>query len=277
MSERNDPLVSTEWLAAHLADPHVKVVDATFFLPGQGDASAAYRAAHIPGAIRFDVDEVAEAGTALPHMLPSPEAFGAAVGAMGIGDDDLVVAYGVAAPRVWWMFRAMGHDQVAVLDGGCTKWRAEGRPLDVGAPDAPAPARFTARFRPELVRGFDEMRAALAAGHSVLDARPAERFRGEAPEPRPGLRSGHMPGARSLPSASLFAADATFHPPETLEALVRAAGHDPAHPAIATCGSGVTACMVALALARLGRWDVPVYDGSWSEWGGRDDAQVATG
>ncbi len=271
------PLVSTAWLAERLGEPGLKVVDATWFMPGQGDAAAAHRAGRIPGAVRFDIDQIADRASPLPHMLPAPEAFAAAAGALGLGDEDLIVAYGLAAPRVWWMVRAMGHDAVAVLDGGLAKWAAEGRPIETGEPPAPAPARFTARFRPELVRGFSEVAAALDAGLPVLDARPGDRFRGEAPEPRPGLASGHMPGALSLPSASLFAADGTFRSAEALEALVRSAGHDPARPAIATCGSGVTACMIALALARLGAWHTAVYDGSWTEWGGRADAPVATG
>jgi thiosulfate/3-mercaptopyruvate sulfurtransferase len=170
----------------------------------------------------------------------------------------------------------MGHDAVSVLDGGLAKWIAEGHPTEAGE-TRPQPAIFTARFRPELVRGFDEVRAALEAGQPVADARPGERFRGEAPEPRPGLKSGHMPGAVSLPSTSLFNADGTFRSEAEIAALAHAAGLDGEQSAIATCGSGVTACMIALALARLGRWDVAVYDGSWTEWGARDGAPVVTG
>lgn len=278
MNGRAEPIVSTEWLAARLGQPGVKVLDATFFLPGQGDAEAAYRAAHIPGAIRFDIEAVADHDSALPHMLPTPEAFAHAVGAMGIGDSDHVVAYGAASPRAWWMFRAMGHDAASVLDGGLPKWTAEGRPAEAGddAP-RPAPAAFTARYRPELVRDFEAVKAALELGDPVLDARPAERFRGEAPEPRPGLASGHMPGAKNLPAGALLAPDGTLKPPAELERLLREVGHDPARPAVATCGSGVSACVIALALARLGQWDAAIYDGSWSEWGARAGAPVARG
>ncbi len=269
-------LVTTAWLAERLGAPRLKVIDATWFMPGQGDALDAFRKGHIPGAVHFDIDRVADRTSPLPHMLPGPDAFAEAVGALGIADDDQVVAYGLAGPRVWWMFRAMGHDAVSVLDGGLAKWIAENRAVEAGEPH-PEPAVFRARFRPELVRDFAGVRAALDSGQSVADARPADRFRGEAPEPRPGLKSGHMPGARSLPSADLFAADGTFRSEEEVAGLIAAAGLDRPGPAIATCGSGVTACMIALALARAGKWDAAVYDGSWTDWGGRPDAPVAAG
>jgi thiosulfate/3-mercaptopyruvate sulfurtransferase len=270
------PLVSTDWLAERLGAPRLRIVDATWFMPGQGDAHAAYLRAHIPGAVFFDIDEVADKASGLPHMLPAPEAFAEAVSRLGIADDDHVVTYGVAGPRVWWSFRAMGHDDVSVLDGGLGKWTAEGRPIESGELP-PHPARFTARYRPELVADFDRVAAALQAGGPVVDARPGERFRGEAPEPRPGLKSGHMPGAKSLPSGQLFNADGTFRlEAETTAALAEQGLLDGQAP-IATCGSGVTAAMLALALARAGRWDAAVYDGSWTEWGGRDGAPVATG
>jgi thiosulfate/3-mercaptopyruvate sulfurtransferase len=270
------PLVSTDWLAERLGAPRLRIVDATWFMPGQGDAHAAYLRAHVPGAVFFDIDEVADKASGLPHMLPAPEAFAEAVSRLGIADDDHVVTYGVAGPRVWWSFRAMGHDDVSVLDGGLGKWTAEGRPIESGELP-PHPARFTARYRPELVADFDRVAAALQAGGPVVDARPGERFRGEAPEPRPGLKSGHMPGAKSLPSGQLFNADGTFRPEAETVAALAEQGLLGGQAPIATCGSGVTAAMLALALARAGRWDAAVYDGSWTEWGGRDGAPVATG
>lgn len=270
------PLVSTEWLAERLGSPRLRVLDATFFLPGQGDAHAEHRKAHIPGAVFFDVDAVADPAIPLPHMMPSPEVFAETMGRLGVASDDHVVAYGLGGPRVWWSLRLMGHDAVSVLDGGLAKWIAENRPVESGEL-APAPAVFHARFRPELVRRFDQVKADLAAGITVADARSGERFRAEVPEPREGLRGGHMPGAVSLPSSTLFAADGTWKSEPETAALLEAVGAGPDRPVTATCGSGVTACMIALARARLGRWDTPVYDGSWSEWGARDDAPVATG
>jgi len=276
---QTDPLVSTDWLAAWLDDPKVRVLDATWFMPAEGrDAHAEHAAAHIPGAAFFDIDAVADHTTDLPHMLPSPEAFAAAVSAMGVGDDTLVVAYDdnglIASARLWWTFRAMGHDAVTVLDGGLRKWRAEGRPLESGPAAPTTEACFTPKSRLELVRTFEQL---LAGTDPVVDARSAARFLGQAPEPRAGLKSGHMPGALNVPHSEILTAEGRLKPSDALAAVFGDAGVPPAGALTTSCGSGVTASGLALALARLGRWDVAVYDGSWSEWGGRADAPVVTG
>jgi thiosulfate/3-mercaptopyruvate sulfurtransferase len=276
------PLVSTEWLAAHLGDPDLRVLDATFYLPHLGrDARAEYRAAHIPGARFFDIDEVADRQNPLPHMLPAPAAFEEAAGALGVGDGDLVLVYAarhmIASARVWWTFRVFGHDRVAILDGGREAWRAEGRPLVPGDPPTPRARRFTARPRPGLVRDLAAMLANVESRREqVLDARSHGRFVGTEPEPRPGLRAGHIPGSLSLPYDRLFRPeDGRLLPPDRLRAVFEAAGADLARPVAATCGSGVSAAVLAAGLHLLGRADVPVYDGSWTEWGGRDDTPVA--
>lgn len=276
-------LVCTEWLFERLDDPDLRVIDATYFLPGAGrDARAEFAAAHIPGARFFDIDAVKDETSRLPHMLPSPEAFGEAMAALGIADGHQVVVYDThglfSAARLWWTFRVFGHDAVSVLDGGLPKWRAEGRPVT----DAPPPIRrayFSAGFRPELVRDWQAVRAALEEGAAqVVDARSAGRFAGSDPEVRPGLRSGHMPGAINLPFTDLLnPADKTLLDPDALQARLADAGIDPERPLVASCGSGVTACVIALALYRLGYAEAAVYDGSWTEWGGRDDLPVATG
>jgi thiosulfate/3-mercaptopyruvate sulfurtransferase len=277
----SDPLVSTDWLAERLGRDDVQVVDATWFLPGEGVGREAYEAGHIPGAAFFDIDEVADRSTGLPHMLPRPEAFAEAAGRLGLKREATLVVYDAqgifSAPRVWWTLRTMGFPRVLVLDGGLKKWRAEGRPVETG-PQALAGTMLESVFDRELVRDVDAVRELLERREAQLvDARPAARFRGEAPEPRPGLRSGHMPGACNVPSGGLVNPDGTLKSKAELEALFKAGGVDLTGAIVTTCGSGVTAALLALALARLGREDVPVYDGSWAEWGGRADTPVATG
>jgi thiosulfate/3-mercaptopyruvate sulfurtransferase len=275
-----DPIVSTAWLAEHLLDPDLRVLDAPFYMPGDPRTpEGEFHKEHIPGAALFDLEAVSDHATALPHMLASPEAFAEAVGALGVGSGDRVVVYDhvglLSAGRVWWNFRAMGHDAVYVLDGGLPRWIAEGRPV-VGGQAHSQPARFVSHPRPELVRDIAQVKAALAAGQQVLDARAAARFRGAAPEPREGLPSGHMPGARNLPHGDIIR-DGALLPKDQLAAAFEAAGVDLDQQVVTTCGSGVSAAILCLALARLGRWDAPVYDGSWSEWASRTDTAIATG
>lgn len=275
-------LVSTDWLAGELGGGDVRPVDGTWHMPQlRRDARREFVEAHIPGAAFFDIDAIADTSVDLPHMLPDPALFARAVGEMGIGDGDRVVVYDtrgvVSAARVWWMFRVFGHERVAVLDGGLRRWRAEGRPLGSGEP-RPRPRPYTPRVRPELVRGLDEVRAALAGRRElVLDARSRGRFAGTEPEPRPGLRGGHMPGARNLPYEDLYQGDGTLLPPAELRQRFAAAGVTPERAVITTCGSGVTACILALALHLIGRDDVAVYDGSWTEWAQRPELPAATG
>ncbi len=279
MAEPLDTLVTTDWLAAHLTDADLRVLDGSWHMPQtRRDPRREFLEAHIPGAAFFDIDAVADHATALPHMLPDEATFARAVGALGVGDGDRVVVYdtrGVgSAARVWWTFRAFGHDRVAVLDGGLPKWRAEGRPVQSGEKRGNV-RRFTARLRGELVRSLAEMRANLATGaEQVLDARSAGRFAGTEPEPRAGLRGGHIPGSLSLPYDRLYAGDATLLPPDALARLFADAGVETSRPVVTTCGSGVTASVLALGLHVIGHRRVAVYDGSWTEWGGRSDTPV---
>ena len=275
-----DPLVSTAWLAARLSDPAMRIVDATLPLVGQpGQGRDSYLAGHIPGAVFFDINAIADTTTDLPHMLPSPEAFARDAGALGLAPDAIVVVYDAhgiySAPRVWWTLRVMGYPNVFVLDGGLKAWRAEGRPIETDIP-IPAPATMSATPDTRLVKDLEAVTGILASGAAqVVDARSAGRFTGQAPEPRASLRSGHMPGALNLPFDQVVNADGTL---KSVDELQAAFGHiDLARPIVTTCGSGVTASVLALALARLGRFDVAVYDGSWTEWGGRTDTAVVTG
>ncbi len=274
-------LVSTGWLAAHLSDPGVVVIDASWHMPAANrDGRREFLAGHIPGAAFFDLDAVSDHSSPLPHMLPSPEDFASAMGALGVSNDLKVVVYDAAglfsAPRLWWMLRIFGHEHVAILDGGLPKWTAEGHPLDKG--EAHPTARvFTPRFNAAAVADLAQVRQALDSGSDqVLDARAAPRFLGRAPEPRPGLASGHMPGALNMPMTDLIA-DGRLKDPEALEAALAGIGVKGDKPVITSCGSGVSAAVITLALARLGRPMGRLYDGSWTEWGGRADLPVATG
>lgn len=282
-TEKQHPLVSTDWLAETLGSPDVVVLDASFFLPNQNrDAKAEYRQAHIPGALFFDIDEIADHTSNLPHMLPSPEQFAEAVGKLGIHNNTLVVVYDsnffMASARVWWTFRVFGHDRVAVLDGGLARWRQQARPVDA-EPVHAQPQRFIADFRPELVRDIQQVQALLTQpDKQILDARGPGRFHGTEPEPRPGVRGGHMPGSRNLPYKTLSdEADFCLKPLAELGRLYRQTGIDIGRPVVTTCGTGVTASILALGLYLLGNESVAVYDGSWTEWGGREDVPVEVG
>jgi len=283
LTQSDDPLVSTEWLAARLGDANVKIVDASFKLPGVTPLPIDdYLRAHIPGSVFFDVDAVSDHENPLPHMFPSAEQFGRDVGALGIGNANTVVIYDaggwVAAPRAWWMFLSYGHDKVRVLDGGLKKWIAEGRPTESGKA-SPKPASFVATFDAARVRKLEQMIQNLAnKTEQVIDARAGERFEGRVPEPRPGLRPGHIPGSRNLPYNQLFdSATGTMKPLSELRAAFSRAGVNLEAPIVTSCGSGVSAAVLTLALYRLGVRGSALYDGSWSEWGQEAGPAVATG
>ncbi|WP_111558428.1 3-mercaptopyruvate sulfurtransferase [Paracoccus sediminilitoris] len=281
---QDDPktLVSTDWLAAHLNDPDLRIIDASWHMPDAGrDARAEYDAAHIPAARFFDIDAISDKRSALPHMAPPVEMFISRMRAMGIGDGHQMVIYDNSdvhsAFRVWWTMRLMGKTDVAVLDGGFAKWRAEGRPVE-DMPPVMRDRHITVQRQAGLVRDVTQVAAASKLGdHQIIDARSPDRFRGETPEPRAGLRSGHIPGSRNLPWPRLFNADGTMVDTDALRARFDAAGVDLTQPAITTCGSGVTAAILSMALERLGHRTHSLYDGSWTEWGSFADLNIATG
>jgi len=274
-------VVSADWVEKKIGTDGFKVVDASWYLPAhKRDAKAEYAAGHVPGAVFFDQDAIADHSTGLPHSLPSPELFASEVGKLGISDTDTIVVYDglgfFSAPRVWWMLRTMGAQDVYVLDGGLDGWKADGRAVESGTP-TPAAAVFKAKFRSDKVIPFETMRGIVDDGSAqIADARGAGRFTGDEAEPRAGMRSGHMPGARSLPATSL-SANGRFKDIATLKTMIADAGIDLSKPVVTSCGSGVTAAVIMLALQSVGHDDNALYDGSWSEWGSRDDTPVVTG
>lgn len=275
----NTPFVSTEWLASRLPDPNVAIIDASWYLPtANRRPHEEYLAGHIPGAVFFDIDAIADRSSGLPHMLPTPEAFAREVGALGIGDGMTIVIYDEAglfsASRVWWEFRIMGAPDIRILQGGGAKWRAEGRPIEAGAAQ-PEPAIFTPAFQPDLVRTREQVVSAIASNTQIADARPGGRFAGRDPEPRPGLPSGHMRGAVSLPALELVR-DGELKPAAELKAMFDAVGLDLDKPVITSCGSGVTAATLMLALELTGARDVALYDGSWAEWASWPGSEIVT-
>jgi thiosulfate/3-mercaptopyruvate sulfurtransferase len=272
-------LVSTDWLAEHIDAPDVRVVDASWYMPAENrDPAAEYDAEHIPGAVRFDIDEIADTDSDLPHMMPSPEKFSSRMRKAGIGDGNRVVVYDggmmMAAARAWWMLRTFGHDDVAILDGGINKWKAEGRPLE-DLPPTPRERHFTARLNSTMIRYADQMLANIdSKKEQVVDARAQARFDGVAPEPRAGLRGGHIPGSVCVPFIDVIDDDKTMLPAADIKEAFTSAGLDLKKPIVATCGSGVSAAMLVFAMHLIGQRQNAVYDGSWSEWGGREDLPI---
>jgi thiosulfate/3-mercaptopyruvate sulfurtransferase len=283
LSQAKTWLIETDELAGELDAPDLVIIDASWHMPSEGmDAHAEYLMEHIPGALFFDIDEIADGKSKLPHMLPPPEKFSSRMRAMGIGDGSRIVVYDsqglYSAARVWWTFRVMGVDDVSVLNGGLPKWKQEKRSLETGAPRSRTTRHFTARRNADLVRDLSDMKALVKdKSAEIVDARAPDRFAGKASEPRPGLRSGHIPGAYNIPFARLLNKNGTLKSAPELRRLFEQAGVDLNKPVVTSCGSGITASVLALGLAEIGHRRISVYDGSWSEWGADQSLPIETG